>query len=377
MDEKKIIILGWYGTETLGDKAILGGIIKDLIEKGGKESNIHLLSYNENYSRLTLLDLSYPDIKVSNLMEKKNDKEFLRKFDMFIMGGGPLCDIEDMIDVLEIFHHAKQLKKETIIHSCGVGPLNVERYRYVFGEILKNSDLISFRDYYTPEKYKKLIKEDSNYIVTLDPAIYYVRDIASNQTSSIIKEPYVMFCLRKWPRMYAYGIEEQHYNSIVEKFENYVVNLIDYIYKQNKKLVFFPMHNYFLGDDDREYYLDVVEKYNLWEKVHIIGHDYSINEAVNYFKFAESIVGMRFHSIVFSLALDTPCLSLDYQIDDGKITGLLNLLNIELGRVRFKEFEEPDFDLVSLFQKLETGVYNWKDVNEIISKQISTFKTLI
>ena len=98
---RKISIMGWYGTETLGDKAILGGIITNLFRDGIKEQDITIISLNPTYTRLTLYELGLTNIQVVDTHKVKNDKTFISNQDLFVFGGGPLCDIEEMYPMLE------------------------------------------------------------------------------------------------------------------------------------------------------------------------------------------------------------------------------------------------------------------------------------
>ncbi|MHA6481271.1 polysaccharide pyruvyl transferase family protein [Paenibacillus sp. strain BS8-2] len=364
----KVVILGWYGTETLGDKAILAGILGNVLKNGVLLEDITLLSLNVDYTRLTIIDLGYQGLKVLDFYSMKQDMIFIQNNDVFIMGGGPLCDIDEMIYVLEIFHNAKRLGKKTILYSCGVGPLNVDKYSYVFSEILLHSDEIQFRDYYTPEKYRSLIG-DHQYSVAIDPAFNYLYSVKSNIGDALIGSPYVMFCLRKWPRMYSFGINDNEYEEIVEYFEKFIFDTIKDYKELGVKVILFPMHNYYIGNDDREYFLELCEKYELWNDVQIIGHEYSINEAVNYFKYADKVFAMRFHSVVFAIALETDFIALDYQIDDGKITGVLNMLDLSRKVLRIGDFKKN----IDKIKAETTGKHdvNWNNVNNIISTQIA------
>lgn len=367
----KVVIFGWYGSETLGDKAILGGILKNVIGKGTRVEDITLLSFNVDYSNLTVIDLEYPELKVIDLYSVKQDKQFIENNDVYIMGGGPLCDIEEMIYVLEILENAKSCGKKTIIYSCGVGPLNMDKYRYIFSETLHLSDIIQFRDYYTPRKYSELIL-DRPYEVTIDPAFGYLYAIKGDSGEAIIDSPYVMFCLRRWPEMYSYGLGEDEYKNIVLRLEKLIVDSIRSYHSMNIGVILFPMHNYYYGDDDREYYLELCEKYDLWDQVRIIGHEYSIKESINYFKHATKVFAMRFHSVIFSIALETEFVALDYQIDDGKISGVLEMLGLSSKSLKISDFSELT-DMENVLRNIEQQKVDWKHVNAIIQRQISKF----
>lgn len=358
----KVVIFGWYGTETLGDKAILGGIIEDLLEKGILEENIQVLSFNVNYTRITLFDLQYQDIIVKDVKLFKKNIAAIEAVDWFIFGGGPLCDIDEMIDMLEIVYQANNKGKETIIYACGIGPLNEKKYRYAFREIMKNSSKISFRDTQSVLNYKDLLLDIKKHNILIDPAVKYLRNKMLQPIQRIETDEYSMICIRKLPKLYTHGIQEEVYNEIVNSFERNVVNLIENYNDSGQKILLFPMHNYYVGDDDREYYLELCEKYNLWDKCEIIGNEYTVDEAIGYFNYANEVLAMRFHSVVFAATLNTNFIPIDYQYNDGKISGFLDEIKVENKPISIRNFDDGDFTKLIDYRK----EFNWSQINKEI-----------
>jgi len=83
---ERFLIIGWYGTETAGDKAILAEIIFQLRDQY-PGSHITLASIHPYYSRWTLRELALKDIDIISTFSA----EFLskiKKVDEVIMGGG-------------------------------------------------------------------------------------------------------------------------------------------------------------------------------------------------------------------------------------------------------------------------------------------------
>ena len=111
----KVCIIGWYGTETLGDKAILGGIIDNLIQIGISPKNITIASLNVNYTKLTLHQMQLTDVNVIDSYKLKSSHKMIDSQDAFIFGGGPLCDIEPLVDMYTIFRESKSHGKLNII----------------------------------------------------------------------------------------------------------------------------------------------------------------------------------------------------------------------------------------------------------------------
>jgi len=321
----KVCIIGWYGTETLGDKAILGGIIDNLIQTGISLKNITIASLNVNYTKLTLHQMQLTDVNVIDSYKLKSSHKMIDSQDVFVFGGGPLCDIEPLVDMYTIFRESKLQGKTNIIYSCGIGPLKLKRYIKTLNKILKISDIVFFRDRYTIDKYTKVVpalKQHKNKIF-IDPAVAWIKNNYTN-VNKIQKNEYIMVCIREWPYMYADGLGYDEYLNKKDLFEKGLAKQIMHCIDKSLKVILFPMNVDYAGDDDREYYRYFVEKFNLEGKVEVVNWDYTPIEALSYFKYAKFVIAMRFHSVVFSVTCNTPCIPIDYHYGNGKITGFMN-----------------------------------------------------
>ncbi len=98
-----ICIVGWYGTETLGDRAILDGILAVFNQIAG-EYTCHLGSLNPFFTERTLLEdysiykKTSPGCQIKLFDEKstKEMREAVADSDYVIMGGGPIMDLAEM-----------------------------------------------------------------------------------------------------------------------------------------------------------------------------------------------------------------------------------------------------------------------------------------
>ena len=150
----KITIIGWYGTETIGDRAILAGLFS-FFNKSYEKFEIKLGSLYPFFSERTINeDYSFykeiinKDFKIE-IFNSKNSKELneaIKSSDLIAMGGGPLMDLPELFMVEYSFKKAKKLGKKTALLGCGVGPLFYKKYRKSVLEISKNSDITILRD---------------------------------------------------------------------------------------------------------------------------------------------------------------------------------------------------------------------------------------
>lgn len=377
----KVCIIGWYGTETLGDKAILGGIIDNLIQTGISLKNITIASLNVNYTKLTLHQMRLTDINVIDSYKLKSSHKMIDSQDAFIFGGGPLCDIEPLVDMYAIFRESKSHGKINIIYSCGIGPLKLKRYIKTLNKILEISDVVFFRDVYTIDKYAKVVPALKQYKskIFIDPAVAWIKNNYNN-VNQIQKDEYILICIREWPYMYANGLEYNEYLKKKDLFEKELAKQIMHYVDKPLKIILFPMNLDYAGDDDRDFYRYFVEKFNLDGKVEIITWDYTPIEALSYFKYANFVIAMRFHSVVFSVTCNTPCIPIDYHYGNGKITGFMSEVGLNDFVINLDEITSKNFlssgDLFNLHT--ENRLSNSSDIlDSAVTEMYNYFKNEI
>lgn len=367
----RVSIIGWYGTETLGDKAILGGIVYNLLKDGIQQKDITIASLHPTYTKLTLHEMQLEDIEVVDTYQIKTDLPFIMSQDLFIFGGGPLCDIEPMLDMLTIFMNAKKLGKRTFIYAAGIGPLKEKRYIEALNKFLAYTDRYCFRDELSITKYKNVLPElfsQKEVKAFIDPATNYIRNRFSDVSSEpILKSRYVLFSFRDWLYMYADGLTEGEFEVKNSAYETQMVNLVKKILGLGLKVVLFPMHTFYIGSDDREYYFSFLKKLEHKEDIILIDRDNTPLEALNYFKHAEFSVCLRFHSVVFSVSTNTPCIAIDYHYGKGKISGFMSTVGLDDHVYSIDDFNTTE--TIEMVEKARKGAFDWDSVNKIISEK--------
>ena len=130
-----ISIFGWYGTETLGDRAILDGIFQ-IFNSLNTSIKINIASLYPDFTKRTFLEdgdiykvnskkLSF---EIFDVYDKKITNKIIKSSKLVIMGGGPIMDLEELDIVNKAFIKAKKLGKKTMLFGCGMGPLYNEKY---------------------------------------------------------------------------------------------------------------------------------------------------------------------------------------------------------------------------------------------------------
>ncbi len=330
----KITIIGWYGTETIGDRAILGGIITILSHVYGN-IQINLGSIFPFFSERTINEdsafcekMTGKKIPISVFDSKipKKLKSVIKKSDILIMGGGPLMHMQELHLINYAFKKAKKLNKKTIIFGCGIGPISNKKYHKVLISILKNSDISYIRDHKSIETLKKIkggtkLIKNKQIIVSHDPAIMPCLYYKENYTPD--KKNYIAINLRKFPS--SYSKNDLNVDEIIIDFLNRVSE------KSDQKIKLIPMHYFTAGGDDREYFHYLLSKMNDKSKFEVQDIPLNLEQTLETFANAKINIGMRYHSVVFQTLINGNNYILDYtEPQKGKISGFVKNIDKKL-----------------------------------------------
>jgi len=315
----KILIIGWYGTETVGDKAILAGIIQD---------------YHRRFPSFQLTIASiYPFITRQTLQELRIEAKIIPTYspkfplacasaDEVVMGGGPLMDMDALSIPLWGFFVARIFGKRRVIFGCGLGPLKQPQYIEAVKRILRLADEVYLRDsasvalaqQFAPGKdYKQIDDPAKDYLVSLPPA----------SPSSDHPRRVALF-LRDWPRNYAASLSDNEYNDVKERFERNLGSSLARLAEQYAiELNFYAMHTFSVGEDDRAFNRRFISTYLDGVNVNQAMTPSSVSSIVYAMQSAEVCICMRYHSVLFAHTLGREFAAIDYTMG-GKIEGYLN-----------------------------------------------------
>lgn len=329
----KVCVVGWYGTETLGDRSILLGIasVFDTMSKGDK-CDISVASLYPFLTKRSLFednefikelapntDVSYFDVKDDDAFRKE-----ILSSDYVVMGGGPLMDLDQLIFIEDAFRFAQSRNIPTILFGCGVGPLKEPHFIKCVSRILKYSSLCIFRDEVSKEQAIEICKSygnsyDGKMHVCYDPAfippLFYKEHYCQNieQTNETVVN------LRKYP----FAIDENGLNQIMDNTHKLFENILT----QCDKIQLLPNHSFYVGGDDRSYYADY------WinhpdDRIEVAYKPLSLMETFEQIATKKYCIGMRYHAILFHTVLNGNNYLLDYtEPKVGKISEFLRMIN--------------------------------------------------
>ena len=328
---KKVLICGWYGTETLGDKAILAGVILG-IRRAQPTVEIELASIEPYVSEFT--NKQMPELKISTILtlEGAKSKAATGHYDAICIAGGPLMHgIDERIDLYELMAVGHRQGARTVVAGCGVGPLPPSgKDRFIKG-ILHTADSVMLRDTASVLTTKKNLKLIRNLKSGVDPAFIWIREQMKRNEAvkAESRKNQILLAVRDWPvHEYAANLDPQEASTIKDKFEAELLNFVSAIHQSHPEIQVIPfcMHKLAIGGDDRAFYRRIFKNCpDILANLDNL-HTDPYND-LKLFTESRAVLAMRFHSVVFSIATSTPFLAIDYTLG-GKINGLLNDLGL-------------------------------------------------
>lgn len=349
---KNVCIFGWYGTETLGDRAILDGIFQIFNSVGNFKMQIG--SLYQNFTKRTFLEdesiykenspkLEFEIFDVNNQMERKKR---IKNSEIIIMGGGPIMDLEELKIIQKTFLYAKKHHKKTMLFGCGIGPLNQKKYIKITKNILKHSDMCIFRDEKSCNRANLIYR--GNYTYSYDPAVISILNYAKNHTKKT-SENYICINFRR--------ITDEY--NVQNDFDKSLVNIVKFSSTQYDKVLLVPMHTYGIGGDDRKLLTELCYKINQ-SNIQVLHKPMNLYELYELYANATACIGMRYHSIVMQTLLNGNNIIIDYTDKiNGKIISFINQVDSEhFYKNRYINIKEEKDQLEVLHQLQEKNIFS-------------------
>lgn len=359
MQQPHYIVIGWYGTETAGDKAILGGIV-DAIHRIQPDAHFTIVSSTVFYTRNTLQELGYEQFDVISY-SMKHIKLIMPGATSVLMGGGPLMDLVEVFDFIRIFQLARKHRVLTALIGIGLGPVKRRFVRWGIRRLVLMADTIMVRDAVSLQKLLDMGVDASRVVEGADPATVYVRSIKENLTAfqgptsirnsfsypdteqTVLDEetagaaihpsmknderPLIGMAIRDWPRKYAVNMSDEDYQRYQAFLVKFWAKLGDaLIEKYNVSMQMIPMNTFHIGDDDRWLHADVYR--HMTHKAYVLLNTatYSAAQVASLINQCRLLIGMRFHSVLFGTTLAVPTLAIDYTQGRGKVSAYMQKL---------------------------------------------------
>jgi polysaccharide pyruvyl transferase WcaK-like protein len=338
-----VIVTGWYGTETAGDKAILGEIINQL-RSYSEHLKIYITTIDPRVSWQTKIEMKLENIEIIPIEDCASVKN-IRKVDAVIMGGGPLMESSRIRHIKDLFLLANKFNKVRVIYGCGIGPIHKPTTESWIKTIVRVSDVAFYRDKESLEYALRLggIKDSQ---LGCDPAVQFVHRWKQESPNKSIKKLKFTTLLREQTKEYdATNYTNVTKNNFLDSVELTLAGLAEN--NSSMEVHCMSMHMYWRGVDDRS--LNNRLQNRMKDKINIRSQRCYIGlySLLNHLSDSELIMAMRYHSHLFAISLGIPFLSIDYTGKNGKVSNLISRTNLT-------EFSENynKFNFVSAKEKM-------------------------
>jgi MoaA/NifB/PqqE/SkfB family radical SAM enzyme/polysaccharide pyruvyl transferase WcaK-like protein len=332
---RRILICGWYGTETLGDKAIIAGVMSALRKKYGEEVQFVVVALFTYITEITRRQM--PEFKNVVVVDPEQGASLAAEMDMVVFGGGPLMAIQELAPMQAIFERAKASGVSTVIAGCGIGPFGDSWRNDSIKRILELSDIRIYRDHRSKDFAAQLGINVQSDVVAEDPAFTW---LAEHHYEDILNTPTKMnktllLGLRDFPyEDYARHLPGEEGLNIKNTYEKVIVMTLELLCQRIPSLVIkpLPMCTNHFGSDDRWFYRRLFRGNRLISPHldnSLLGQEMPPAQYCNAFKTADCLLAMRFHSLVFGIGLGTNAVALDYTLGKGKVRSLAERFDID------------------------------------------------
>lgn len=330
----KVLIVGWYGTETVGDKAILWSIIHRLRSRPKPPKQIYLASLEPFVCQWTVKEMVLGNISIVKTFSKDFEGA-CRNADEVVVGGGPLMDLEALNHILFALIQGVKSGAVNRVEGCGLGPLVDPVYTQVVEQILRLSHHVTLRDSHSVDRCEQEFSI-RGVVETPDPATEYVEVIKSqahllSSTPPLGGASNISCFLREWGRDYGGALSDEEFIVTKTAFETELVKLIMYVARLQSvdHVHLLPMHTFYMGGDDRILNRRLAKSLKISTAVEQQSLDVEFArgpisplEILQSMHQAQFNICMRFHSVLFAETLGVPYLAIDYT-GGGKIRSLL------------------------------------------------------
>lgn len=310
--DKKIFVIGYYGSHNLGDEFLLYETLKVLGKRFDK-SDITALSYSAKDTMRIHGVKSVSRNSVFKIMKT------IRQSDVVIGGGGSMLQNvtsnKSLFYYLWLLNYATLKKKSVALIGNGIGPIRGKLQSKLSKNILKKLDYIHLRDDKSYEWLKDEVK------IKMDPGV----DLALKAEIE---------CKDKWGKKLYINLREW-------KNSNLLVNLFlefkTYLEKEGYEVEYIAMQK---GNDD--IIMSTLGKVSTFE---------SPEKLLKVLKTGDIVIGMRLHFLILASNYGIPFIGLSY---DPKVAYYCELFN----QPYFDDFTSIKIDdLIKIF-KVQTRNQN-------------------
>lgn len=323
------MIVGWWGSETVGDVAILGQLLRECSEVA-PGAPVTLVSFDRAVSRASLAELERQDVRLLGVGAAAGWAAVAAR--ALVYGGGPLMESPSMLPWAIRARLARLGGARVMVYACGIGPVRTARVSRAVASLLRSATHVVLRDRASYEWDVELSRE-AGAVVSFDPAFDYVRGIRSSTPPR--RHDRLALVLRLPTTGYLDGLDARRAG---EAFLDTAAAAINELTKERAlDLVGCTMHTGFAESDDHAVYARLRTRLDAPERLVVAPGRQSVADVVRALEGAQAALTVRFHGMILALASETPFVAIDYARPAGKVSAAAALAGRSQSVVRWDE----------------------------------------
>lgn len=243
--------------------------------------------------------------------------------------------------------------KKTFMYGSSVGPFKTNWLRHCAEFLFNRMNAVCVRDEISYEYLKELNLKNKNIYCSLDAAVQRVIDpYDADRLFEIAHIPITKTLVGITPLAYHWYPTEIRNESAQKQVETNIAYIINKLSNNDTAFVFFPQLFHLYGQTDTEnedltIINSIINKLNYKQNTYIVPTDFDSDKQQKMISKLNYFIGMRYHSIVFSIKNLVPCIGICYE---HKSTAFMRQANVAELSIILKEFiEKPDlvFDKIN------------------------------
>lgn len=326
-----VTIVGWWGSETVGDVAILGQLLAEC-RMVSPHCPVTVVSFDAALTRASLRELEREDVALRTTGPRS--AWALVGCRAQIVGGGPLMESPSMAFWAWRARLARAAGARVVLYGNGIGPVRTTGATRSIVRLLRAASHLVVRDA-TAQRWCDEHAARRDVARCFDPAFDYVRD---RRPLDVTRRPTLALALRSVPDAY-YGAGDA--TAASERVLVRIAEALDAL-GQSHDLQFagIVMQTGFTDSDDAAVYTRLRRHLREPERLQLPA-SCTVDDVARILAGSRGALTMRFHAMIFALATDTPFVAIDYARPTGKVSAAA----ADVGRAHdVLEFDALDSD---------------------------------
>lgn len=305
-----VTIVGWWGSETVGDVAILGQLLAELRETA-PDVPVRVISFDAQLTRTSLRELQRSDVPVYAL--GPSSAWALVSSHCLVVGGGPLMESPSMRPWTWRHRVARAGGANVMLYANGIGPVRSPAGEDAIASIVRKATHVVVRDAGSVQWCAQHAQR-SDVTLSFDPAFDFVH---ARRAAGVLRRPQLALALRTPPSAY---LGATNAAAAAERFLDTLAASLNALAKSHDvQFAGIVMHEGFADSDDAALYERLRAKLTEPARLHVAPAQ-RVTDVIRTLQESRGALTVRFHAMIFALATDTPFVAVDYARPDGKVT---------------------------------------------------------